>query len=208
MQSVVFIAFALLTLFSVGTAVPQSGNATGTDFKLWSGFAVEQRQMAIAGFADCYRIASSNKDAFARTDLVATLRLVNEAANQKGDDQFGTIILRSIAKAPVAKSDSHAEHWDGPTGFHTGLWWRGIYDQDRQAYVQGVLWCAESSRTASIVAADKSTQQTVSKLNEWYVVSDEDWKDPQSNTRADVPVITALQRVGLLRISKPSPQSE
>jgi hypothetical protein len=82
------------------------------------------------------------------------------------------------------------------------LWWRGIDERDRQAYIQGVFWCTQIRDNISILPPGQPVQQAVERVNEWYVISDEDWKDPRSNERVDISTIAALQRIGIIRITK------
>lgn len=164
----------------------------------WMGYTPAQKQLAVAGFTDCYRSQSSDKKAYAGRNLAATVRLIDAAA-KSGDLPLPSLIIQSIQKAPVVKPDPHGEHWSGPTGFHSGLWWRGIEDGERQAYVQGIVWCSQAPQVSAQMS-DTSSQAVVSKLNDWYVISDDDWKDPRSNARVDVPVISALQKIEILHI--------
>jgi hypothetical protein len=195
-EIIAVIAFALMLAQSAIGSVPTS------DREVWKGYSQEQKQLAIAGFADCYRSASGEKEVFALTDLVATGHLVDVALSHAEENQFGSLILQSLKNAPTVKPDVHAEHWNGPTGFHSGLWWRGIEDRDRQAYVQGVVWCAKVLNTVTISTPVLSVQQVVEKLNGWYVISDDDWSDPRSNARVDVSAIGAMQRLEILRIKR------
>lgn len=166
----------------------------------WVGFTPAQKQLAIAGFTDCYRLQSSDKRAYAGRDLAAVVRLV-DGAIRSGDVSLPSLIIQSVQRAPNVNADPHGEHWSGPTGFHSGLWWRGIQDGERQAYVQGVVWCSQAPGL-SVHISDSSSQTIVSKLNDWYVISDDDWKDPRSNARVDVPVISALQKIEVIHIKE------
>lgn len=164
----------------------------------WLGYTPAQKQLAVAGFTDCYRSQSSDKRAYAGRNLAEAVHLIDAAA-KSGDVSLPSLIIQSIQKAPIVKPDPHGEHWNGPTGFHSGLWWRGIEDSERQAYVQGIVWCSQAPGV-SVQISDTSSQAIVSKLNVWYVIMDDDWKDPRSNARVDVPVISALQKVEVLHI--------
>ncbi len=179
----------LLNVFGGGVAYGQSP---------WNGYTPAEKQLAIAGFTDCYRSQSSNHNAFANTNLVSAIRLIDESAKSDGLP-FASVILRSLEKSPVAKPDPHGEHWDGPTGFHTGLWWRGVENSERGAYVQGVVWCIQAPGVSARMTGT-SSEAIVTKLNDWYVVTDDDWKDPRSNARVDVSVISALQKIEVLRV--------
>jgi hypothetical protein len=202
-NKIAVLAASLVASFALAFAVYSAeSNTSDSDQDIWRGYTAEQKQLAIAGFADCYRTASPNNGAFAQSDLVATVRIVDERASSAREDLFGNLILQSITRAPVVKPDVHSEHWEGATGFHSGLWWRGIDERDRQAYLQGVFWCTQSTNTITISGSQQSVQQAVSKLNDWYVISDDDWKDPRSNARVDVSVVSALQKTEILRIRK------
>lgn len=106
-------------------------------------------------------------------------------------------MLKAMKDVPPAAPDSHAEHGS----VSDGMLWRGLIDQEKQAYVQGVFWCAQIANGKATISP-QSIQQIVQKLNDWYVVSDDDWKDPRSNARVDVPVISALQQIGALKLNK------
>jgi len=179
------------------------GEVNNSDLNVWHTYSTEQQRLIIAGFADCYRTSPSRKDAFEQSDYVAVIRMVNEAVNSRKQSSLGKLILESLMSARRAKPDVHAEHWSGPYGFDSGLWWRQISDQNRQAYVQGVFWCAEEVDNIKVIAPDKSVQFAVKQLNDWYVISDEDWKDPRSNARVDVPVVLAMQTSGIISIGQP-----
>jgi hypothetical protein len=194
-------AFATITVVLL-LAQCTRGNAAVTDRAAWQHYTPEQKQLVIAGFTDCYRSASANREAFAKSDSASAVRFVDEASGSAEELPFGTLILQSIKKAPIVKPDVRAEHWAGPTGFHSGLWWRGIEDPERQAYLQGVFWCTDVLNGTAIIAPQETVQRAMVKLNDWYVISDDDWKDPRSNARVDVAVISALQRVEVLNIKK------
>lgn len=174
--------------------------AVGTvDRDTWKGYTAEQKELAIAGFLHCYRTASSHDSAFAQTNVATVIRIVNETQEAESTT-FGSLIFQALKKAPNAKPDVHAEHWSGAYGFSTGLWWRGLEKPGREAYVQGVFWCAETAANVSVTMPGQSVPEAVHKLNDWYVVSDDDWKDPRSNARVDVPVAVAMQRTGIVSI--------
>jgi hypothetical protein len=160
--------------------------------------------MLIAGFVHCYRSASSHKDAFTQSDDTAAIRMIDKTIKGGKDTPLGNLILQALNTAPNAKPDVHAEHWSGPYGFASGLWWRQISDQDRQAYVQGVFWCTEEVDYVKVITHSNSVQLAVKQLNDWYVISDEDWKDPRSNAHVDVPVVLAMQTTGIISIMQPT----
>lgn len=199
-----FYIYETLTLLVLLLSFSAFGSEAGYAQNLWSSYTSGEKQLAIAGFADCVRTQSSSKSAFANTDLVSVVRFVDDTA-KSSDLPFANLILEALQKAPVAKPDPHAEHWSGPTGFHSGLWWRGVEDGERLAYVQGIVWCTQASGISARVA-DTSSQATVAKLNNWYVITDDDWKDPRSNARVDVPVISALQKIEVLHIKGAKPK--
>jgi hypothetical protein len=164
----------------------------------WKEYSTEQKTQSIVGFIHGFRTALSSKNAFAQTDLGTVIRMVDAAVTENKDQSIGDLILDALKKAPHAKPDKYAEHWEGPYGFTDGMWWRGADDKNRQAYVQGVFWCAETASRKAISISEKSVPAAVQKLNDWYLVSDEDWKDPRSGKRADVPVVAALQELGII----------
>ena len=166
----------------------------------WLGYTPAQKQLVIAGFTDCYRSQSSDKRAYAGRDLAGAVRLVDAATNS-GNLSLPSLIIQSVQKAPKSKTDPHGEYWSGSTGFHSGLWWRGIKDGERKAYVQGIVWCSQAPRVSAQIP-DTPSQVIVSELNDWYVVSDDDWKDPRSNARVDVPVISVLEKIGILNVKR------
>jgi hypothetical protein len=180
----------LLSAFGSGVAYGQSP---------WDGYTPAAKQLAIAGFTDCYRSQSSSKKVFVNTSPASTVRLVDESAKSDGVP-FASLILRALENAPAIKPDPHGEHFDGPTGFHSGLWWRGVENSERAAYVQGIVWCTQAPGVSARMT-DISSEAIVTKLNDWYVVTDDDWKDPRSNGRVDVPVISALQKIEVLNFT-------
>ena len=183
-----FIALALL-LVALGSAVADGQGP-------WDGYTTAAKQLAVAGFTDCYRSQSSKKKAFMNTNLGSTVSLIDGSEKSDGAP-FASLIMQALEKAPAAEPDPHGEHYDGPTGFHSGLWWRGVGNNERAAYVQGIVWCTQAPGV-SVRMRDISTEAIVQKLNDWYVVNDDDWKDPRSNARVDVPVISALQKMEVL----------
>jgi len=167
----------------------------------WSAYSLEQKKVSVAGFVHCYRTNSSKDDAFAQVDDSAAIRLIDHTA-RAGGEPFGVVILNGLRNAPTAKPDSHAEHWKGPYGFAAGLWWRGLDNTTREAYVQGVFWCAASQQNGVVKIKDGSVQTAVGRLNDWYVIQDDDWKDPRSNARVDIPVFVAMERTNILNFKK------
>jgi hypothetical protein len=109
---------------------------------------------------------------------------------------MGKRMLDAMKEVPPAQADVNAEHGS----VDDGMLWRGLIDQEKQAYVQGVFWCVRISK-ANTTIPQQSIQQVVQKLNDWYVVTDNDWKDPRSNARVDVPVISALQKMEVLNFT-------
>lgn len=186
---------AVLFAFLAYGFVPAPAQAH--DVKVWSHYSQAQRRQAVAGFVHCYRMESSNKVAFANIDVPAVVQNIDRTA-LGASSKIANVILRALKDAPAVKLDIHAEHWDGPYGFATGMWWRGLDDHDRDAYVQGVFWCAETSVNIVVSVPEKSVRNAVNRLNDWYVVSDDDWKDPRSTERVDVPVVEAMQLNGLV----------
>jgi hypothetical protein len=186
----------LLGLVTLVFLLNLSGGGIAYGQSPWDGYTPTEKQMAIAGFTDCYRSQSSNKNAFVDTDLISAIRVIDESAKANGLP-FANVILRSLEKSPLTKPDPHGERWDGPTGFHTGLWWRGVENSERQAYIQGIVWCIQAPGVSARMM-NASSEAIVMKLNDWYVVTDDDWKDPRSKARVDISVIAALQKIEIL----------
>lgn len=174
------------------------GSVGSPDITAWKKYSTEQKTQSIVGFIHCYRTALSSKNAFAQTDITATIRMIDAALAESKDEEIGNLIFEALKKAPRATTDKYAEHWDGPYGFNDGMWWRGADDQDRQAYVQGVFWCAETASGKTIGLSEKSVPAAVQKLNDWYLISDEDWKDPRSGKRADDSVLSAMRQAEII----------
>lgn len=191
-------AIAALLFLSQALGLAQARDAGR---ETWMHFSSEQKTMAIAGFVHCYRESVSQADAFGNTNTASAMRIVDRLMDRRSM-KFGEVILQALQKAPNARVDVHAEHSDGPYGFAKGLWWRGLDDRDRQAYVQGVFWCAENSPDISINVPGHSVFEAVRRLNDWYVVSDEDWKSSRSNARVDVPVVVAMKTVAVIAIEQ------
>ena len=164
----------------------------------WKEYSAEQKTDSIIGFVHCYRTAFSNKDAFAEADIAAVANMIDVALTKNGDEKIGNLVFEALKKAPNAKPDKYAEHSEGPYGFNDGMWWRGADDRSREAYVQGVFWCAETLPGKIVGGSEISVTAAVQKLNNWYLISDEDWKDPRSGKRADVPVLSAMRRLGMI----------
>lgn len=195
LRHVVLLAVLFLLLPSLGVA--QAGD---TGREIWTHYSSGQKTMAISGFVHCYRTSSSHAEAFDKIDSARAVRMIDEFLNRRNMTLERTI-LQALNEAPDARPDLHAERWSGPYGFATGLWWRELDGRDRQAYVQGVFWCAESCGSVSIRVPGRSVSEAVHRLNDWYRISDEDWKDPLSNARVDVPVIVAMKRTAIIAIA-------
>lgn len=189
-----FATVILLTLASCRSF----GNTRNVDVDAWIKFSTGQKSQSLVGFIHCYRTALPSKDAFGRTDIGTVIHIVDAALAQNEDQPIGDLILQALKRAPHAKVDTYAEHWQGIYGFNDGMWWRGADDKERQAYLQGVLWCAETAPGKSISVTTKSVPAMIQKLDDWYLISDEDWKDPRSNKRADVPVFSAMEEMGII----------
>lgn len=195
----------LLTIIILSASSLVYGQATA-DTTVWRGYSVEQKQLAVLGFTDCYRSASVNSKMFIDRDIQEVLRLIDNSINRDNKNSLKNIIINSVKKAPSIKVNEQGERWEGPVGFHSGLWWRGIDDKKRQAYIQGVYWFAENNHLLVITSPKKSIRQVVEALNEWYIVSDDEWKDPRSNERVDLSVISALDKTHLLQIKNRATQ--
>lgn len=192
------LAIAALLFLSPSPGLAQAGNAGRAT---WMRYSPQQKTLAISGFVHCYRESAAQADAFENTDTASAERIADRLMPRRSL-KLGAVILQALQKAPNARPDVHAEHSSGPYGFAMGLWWRGLDDRDRQAYVQGVFWCAEESADISINVPRHSASEAVQRLNDWYVVSDEDWKDPRSNARADVPVFVAMKTAAIIAIAQ------
>lgn len=173
---------------------------TEDSLNIWYSYTTTQKKVSVSGVADCYRTITPDKNAFMQSDLRAAIKIVDTHATEK-KIPFGNIILQSLSNAPIVKPDVHAEHWRGPTGFHSGLWWRSLNEPERQAYVQGVFWCTKT-RNPATAHNTKTVKQAIHTLNGWYVIQDENWTDPRSNSRVDVSVIKAMQQTGILFIKE------
>ena len=167
------------------------------DTDTWKEYSDAQKTQSVVGFIHCYRTFLSSKDSFAQADLSAVTRAIDAALTNNKDKNIGTSILEALKNAPHAKPDKYAEHWDGAYGFNDGMWWRGVDDENREAYVQGVFWCAETPAHKIVALSEKSVTAAVHRLNDWYLVSDDDWKDPRSGKRADIAVLSAMRRIGI-----------
>ncbi len=200
-----YLKYALISIIFLSTSSLVYGQATA-DVTIWRGYNATQKQLAVLGFTDCYRSVSVNSKKFIDRDLQEVLRLIDNSLNYDNKNLLNNIIMNSVKKAPSIKPNEQGERWEGPVGFHSGLWWRGIDDKERQAYIQGVFWFAENNHHILIISPKKLIQQVVEALNEWYVVSDDEWKDPRSNERVDLPVISALEKTHLLQIKNRATQ--
>lgn len=164
------------------------------DFDVWRTFSSAQKMYAFWGFVGCYKLSvlrpsvnSYNVDdrTYKRTD-----ELVNKSAKP-----MGQIMVDAMKEVQPATPNVHAEHGSRDDG----MLWRGLMDGERLAYVQGVVWCVHVSKGNAIISR-QPIQKIIKNVTDWYVIADDDWKDPRSNARVDVPVISALQNIGLLRI--------
>ena len=190
------IIWGALIAFSLSFSAT-SADASGRGATIWNDYSAAQKALSLMGFLQCYTLVSSDENAFERVDTAAALRIVTEATKTDSAISVGDIMLDALNRAPRYKSEVSGEHWDGPYGFATGLWWRALFDEERGAYFQGVLWCAESN-------SDKVTvlqQDAIDKLNSWYLISDEDWKDPRTGVRADVAVMEVMQQLQIVRLN-------
>ncbi|HEX3842989.1 MAG TPA: hypothetical protein VHV80_01405 [Steroidobacteraceae bacterium] len=195
-----FRLLAIATLFFLSQS-PGRAQAGDAGRETWVRYSLEQKTVAVAGFVHCYRESASQADAFENVNTASAISTVDRLMGRRSM-KLGGMILQALKNAPNARLDVHAEHSSGPYGFAKGLWWRGLDDRDRQAYVQGVFWCAENSSDTSINVPRHSAFEAVHRLNDWYVVADEGWKNPKSNARVDVPVIVAMKTLAIIAIGK------
>jgi len=176
---------ALLLWFMPRTA---HGQTSARDSDVWRSFSSAQKRYAFFGFIDCRKREYPPTKTIRYNADDRTYKRVDELADKR-TNPMGQLMLGAMKEVPPAQADVHAEHGS----VDDGMLWRGLLDQEKQAYVQGVFWCAQISN-ADMTISQQSIQQVVQKLNDWYVVTDDDWKDPRSNARVDVPVISALQK--------------
>jgi hypothetical protein len=162
----------------------------------WKSFSAEQKRYALFGFIDCHRLLFPRTNASMYKADERVYGAVDRLAAANGDMPMGQVILDAMIKTPSAASDSHAEHGS----VNDGMLWRGLVEQEKEAYVQGVFWCAEIAPPATVSLSQKSVGAAVKTLDDWYVVSDDDWKDPRSNARVDVRVVVAMQRTAIVSI--------
>jgi hypothetical protein len=177
-------------------------DAGANDRDVWNGYSASQKKVSIAGFVHGYRAGVSRNDAFAQTDTTAAVQTVDQSATGGTGRMLGKLILEALKKAPSREPDAHADRKNRPYENATGTWWRGAKDKERRAYVQGVFWSAEIAPRVVVRVPEKSVDETVKKLNGWYQVWDEDWKDPRSDQRVNVAVLVAMQQTGIISIKK------
>ena len=188
-----FVLVTLLVWFVPHIAHGQNSDR-GSD--VWRSLSTAQKRYAFFGFIDCHKRSFPPTNAIRYNADDRTFKQADELAD-KSAKSMGEIMLDAMTEVPPADPDTHAEHGS----VDDGMLWRGLIDQEKQAYVQGVFWCAQISNGKATIP-QQSIQPVVQKLNDWYVVSDDDWKDPRSNARVDVPVISALQQIGVLHLLK------
>lgn len=183
-----------LLVVAICWMVPHTAYGQSPNHEIWKGFSLEQKRYALFGFIDCHRLLfpHSNPSMYKADERVYSE--VDKLVAHNGDTLMGKLILHAMTKTPPAAPDTHAELG----GVDDGMLWRGLIEQEKEAYVQGVFWCAETASGKAISASKESVTAVVQKLNDWYLVSDEDWKDPRSGKRADVPVVSAMQKLGII----------
>ena len=172
------------------------GQKSNRDSDAWRSFSPAQKRYAFFGLIDCHKRSIPPTNAVRYDTDDRTFKRADELAD-KSAEYMGEIMLDAMKQVRPVAPDTHAEYGS----VNAGMLWRGLIDQEKQAYVQGVFWCAQISKGKASIP-QQSIQQVVQKLNDWYVVSDDDWKDPRSNERVDVTVISALQQIGVLHLNK------
>lgn len=187
-----FILFAVLASWML----PHIAYGESSNRDIWKGFSVEQKRYALFGFIDCHRLLFPRANASMYNADERVYGEVDKLAADNSDAPMGKLILDAMGKTPAAAPDSHAEHGS----VDDGMLWRGLIEREKEAYVQGVFWCAETAPATTVSLPQKSASGAVKTLDDWYVVSDDDWKDPRSNARVDVPVAVAMERTGILSI--------
>jgi hypothetical protein len=184
-----FVLAALLVCFMPHIA---DGQTSDRDSDVWRSFSSAQKRYAFFGFIDCRKRAFPPTNAIRYNADDRTYKRVDELVD-KSANPMGQLMLDAMKEVTPAHANVHAEHGS----VDDGMLWRGLIDQEKQAYVQGVFWCVRISNGNATIP-QQSIQRVVQKLNDWYVVTDDDWKDPRSNARVDVPVISALQKMEVL----------
>ncbi len=193
--SKVFLSFILFATLAC-LVLPHGAYGESSNHDTWKNFSVAQKRYALFGFIDCHRLLSPHANASMYNADERVYGEVDMLAAVNSDTSMGKLILDAMGKTPAAAPDSHAEHGS----VDDGMLWRGLIEREKEAYVQGVLWCAETAPATTVSLLQKSASGAVKTLDDWYVVSDDDWKDPRSNARVDVPVVVAMQRAGILSI--------
>jgi len=188
------ISFLLFAALLVSIEPRANGQNSKLNSDIWKSFSLTQKRYALFGFIDCHKelYPPPNTIRYGADDK--TYKRIDELA-RNSSKPIGELILEAMKQVSPATPDIHAEHG----GADDGMLWRGLIGEEKQAYVQGVFWCVHTS-TGNANIAQQSIQQVVEKLDDWYIVSDDDWKDPRSNERVDVPVISALQQIGVLHL--------
>ncbi len=187
-----FILFATLACW----VLPHGAYGESSNHDTWKNFSAAQKRYALFGFIDCHRLLFPHANASMYNADERVYGEVDKLAADNGDTPIGRLILDAMRKTPAAAPDNHAEHG----GVDDGMLWRGLIEREKEAYVQGVFWCAEVAPAMTVSLSEKSAGAAVKALDDWYVVADDDWKDPRSNARVDVPVAVAMQRTGILSI--------
>jgi hypothetical protein len=193
--STLFFLFAALVFW----IMPHSahGESSKSDHDIWKTFSLGQKRYALFGFIDCHKRLFQPPNATRYNADDRTFRRVDELS-EKSTKPMGELILEAMKGISPAPPDVHAEHGS----VDDGMLWRGLIEQEKQAYVQGVFWCAVNIPATKIRPVGKSVGTAVKALDDWYVVSDDDWKDPRSNTRVNVPGIVAMQRTEIISIKR------
>lgn len=188
--SALFFIFAVL----IDWTIPHTAHGES----IWESFSLEQKTYAFFGFIDCHRLLFPHANASIYNANERVYKEVDKLLADNSTKTMGELILDAMKMTPSAAPDIHAEH--GSTD--DGMFWRGLSGQEKQAYVQGVFWCAETASATTVSLTKKPVRAAVQTLDDWYVVADDDWKDPRSNERVDVPLVVAMQRTGIVSIKQ------
>jgi hypothetical protein len=105
---------------------------------VWRSFSPAQKRYAFFGFIDCHKRSFPPTNAIRYNADDRTFKQADELAD-KSAKSMGEIMLDAMKEVPPAAPDAHAEHGS----VDDGMLWRGLIDQEKQAYVQGVFWCAQ-----------------------------------------------------------------
>jgi len=173
-----------------------SGTRNASPYKEWSNYSLDDKRYATFGFIDCeekLKMGSSQKTLVASNNVYSE---VDRLIARNTGERIGTLILRAMRVAPREHMDASAQVGSQDDG----MLWRGLLQGEKAAYITGVFWCHDLTSVKSFYVGNTNVISTVNALDAWYVVSDDEWKDPRSDARVDIPIIDAIKRA---RVSLP-----